>query len=133
MTRLDCSAGPHPGIKTLPDSALEKTVIDPHDPNHVRAIRAVFLTGLLACPMCGLVYLAVTGHLQESVSLNPLALAGAFIGFAIVGASVGGVCGLSMKVGPASRWTLPVLVSALASMSVGWLMASGLLAMVWGE
>jgi hypothetical protein len=110
---------------------------EPLDPNPIPGIRAVFLAGFLTGDLCGLVYLAIIGHLWESILLNPLALIGAFLGIGLVGTMIGGVSGLSLGLllgahkGTVGR-QVPFVVAGMTSAATGLLITRYLVATLWG-
>jgi hypothetical protein len=84
----------------------------------------VFLAGFFTGNACGLLYLGVTGHPWESVTLSPLALVGAFLGVGLVGAMIGGVCDLSLRLllgegKTTAGWQAPAVVAGVASATIG--------------
>jgi xanthosine utilization system XapX-like protein len=90
-------------------------------------IRAVLLTGFCAGNVCGLLYALLTGHLFEpwwSDAYALLALAGTVAAVGLMGTMVGALVGLSARLllhgaGLSQSWWPPVLVSGIASGSLG--------------
>ena len=107
-----------------------------HDSDPVPGIRAVLLAGFLSGNAFGLLYLTFTGHLLESLWLNPLALVGAILGIGLVGVTIGAMCGLSLRLLLGEQkakdgWLLPSLVAGAASAASGLWIAYMLVAMVF--
>jgi hypothetical protein len=106
------------------------------DYNPVPGIRAVLVAGFMSGNVLGWLYLAVTGHLLESLSLNPVALGGAFLGVGLVGMWVGAVSGLSLRLLLGERtasdgWYAPIIVAGAASGGMGLLIASFVVGVLW--
>lgn len=111
-------------------------MVEHGDSDPTSGIRAVLLVGFLSGDTFGLLYLTFTGHLLESLWLNPLALFGAFLGIGMVGAMIGSVFGLSSRMLLGKRWAkngwlVPVLVAGTASGVAGLLQAYVLVALVF--
>jgi hypothetical protein len=98
-------------------------------------IRAVFLAGFLSGNVCGFLYLTFSGHLLESLWLNPLALFGAFLFVGLVGMLVAALSGFSFKLTAAERakddWLVPVVVAGIASAVTGLVITYTLVAAVF--
>jgi hypothetical protein len=108
---------------------------EPTESDPTAGIRAVFLAGFFTGNACGLLYLAITGHLWESFTQNPLALFGAFLGIGLVGSMIGGVCGLSLKLllGKGKPNAVPVVVAGVASAALGLWITTFLVAALWSS
>lgn len=99
----------------------------PH-PNPLSGFRTLYLSGFLSGNVCGLWYLAFTGHLPELVSLNPLAFLGVFFLLGLVGMQLGALCGLVFrlcleKLKAKDRWRSTVIVATTVSGAFGLLIA----------
>ncbi|MSQ96742.1 MAG: hypothetical protein EXR98_19610 [Gemmataceae bacterium] len=108
------------------------------DSNPVPGIRGVFIAGFFSGNISGLTYLTINGHLIDSVTLNPIALIGAFLGIGLVGAMLGGLSGLSVKLLRGAMkakdgWHIPVAVAAAVSATVGLLISWPLIAVLFGD
>jgi hypothetical protein len=106
------------------------------NPDPMPGIRAVLITGFLSGNVIGLIYLALEGHLGESLRLNPVALFGAVLGVGIAGMMVGAACGLFLRLrlekrGAADVSQGPLVVSAVASAFVGFVIASAVINALW--
>ena len=109
---------------------------EPVDSNPIVGSRAVFIAGFLTGNVCGLVYLGVGGHLWESVSLNPIALIGAFLGIGLVGTLIGGMSGLALKLLLDAQmvtrgWLAAVIIAGLTSGLTGLLITGYLVVELW--
>ncbi|MEI7687284.1 MAG: hypothetical protein WCL32_19930 [Planctomycetota bacterium] len=111
--------------------SITEEVADPRP-----GIRAVLMTGFLSGNIVGLLYVLLMGYLLQSwwFDLGSLLAAfGTIIGVGVVGVMVGAVAGLSARVflhgmRISESWWPPVILSGLASASLGFCIAVFLVA-----
>jgi hypothetical protein len=104
-------------------------------PDPMPGIRAVLIAGFVSGNSVDLIFLALEGHLLESLELNPLALFGALLGVGIAGMMTGAFAGLIVKLVQEKRGATdvggPVIVSAVISGLVGFAIANAIIGVLW--
>lgn len=109
---------------------------DPSNNNEAQGIRSVLIAGPACSVVMGMLFLLIQGLLWEAITLNPLALIGALLGLGLVGAIVGNISGMGLRMllrdeSSNDDWQIPVIAAGAASALVGLMITHFLAGLLW--
>ena len=102
-----------------------------NEPDPTPGIRLVILGGFLGANAGSFLSLVARGYVSE-VLVNPLAIFGGFMGIGLLGAMVGSISGLSLRLllerlKLAIGWHLPVVLAIIAAAMLGFAVTDSIL------